>query len=472
MLVIVITFLCAAATERIGVHPVFGAFVAGIVLHQMPRLRKETVAKLESVTFGVLAPIFFGIVGLRVNLWALGGGHMLGIVILVACVGKLVGCSLGAIWGGMRFWEAASIAVAMNARGAMEIVVATIGLSLGILTPQMFSIIVMVAIVTSLLAPLGLRLTMPRVRMTDDEARRILASESTGAFDPTRVRVLLATAGGDNALAAAPLAFGLALKSSAAVKIVHVAARRSWWRRLLHRRSSSGSADEQIEQIRALARGRAPETAQVSGDSVAGAICEEARRGCDVIVLGSGDSPSIGGPVVEQVVAAAPCHVAIMKAPVRAIEYRRILVPVDGSVASRLAVELALRYAESTKAELALAVLTERRPQAVGYADLSGTHIPVEVRATSDDELQRISVAFRASDIKPNILHLAFDPRSSAIAEEVERGHYDLVVVGAENRAIQHRLFFGYENERLIRGTRIPVVVVVPNLSRLGANGA
>ena len=149
------------------------------------------------MTFGVLAPIFFGIVGLRVNLWELGGGHMLGIVLAVACIGKLVGCTLGAYWGGLRFWEAASIAVAMNARGAMEIVVATIGLSLGILTPQMFSIIVMVAIVTSFMAPVGLRLTMPRVRMTDDEARRILASQSTGAFDPSRVRVLLATGGGE-----------------------------------------------------------------------------------------------------------------------------------------------------------------------------------------------------------------------------------------------------------------------------------
>jgi K+:H+ antiporter len=471
VLVIVTTFLCAAATERIGVHPVFGAFVAGIVLHQTPRLRKETVAKLESVTFGVLAPIFFGIVGLRVNLWALGGGQMLGIVIAVACVGKLVGCSLGAIWGGMRFWEAASIAVAMNARGAMEIVVATIGLSLGILTPQMFSIIVMVAIVTSFLAPVGLRLTMPRVRMTEEEARRILASESTGSFDPTRVRVMVATGGGENALAATPLAYGLALKSSAPVKIVHVSERRSWWRRLFHRRFT-GSATEQVEQMRALARGRLPEIAQVSGLSIARAICDEAKRGCDVILLGSGDGPSIGGPVVEQVVAEAPCHVAIMKAPLRGLEYRRILVPVDGSVASRLAVELALRYAEATSAELALAVLTERRPQAAAYADLSGTHVPAEVRATSDEELQRISIAFRASDIKPNIMHLAFDPRSSAIAQEVERGHYDLVVVGAENRAIQHRLFFGYENERLIRGTRIPVVVVVPNLSRLHSNGA
>ena len=473
VLVIVTTFLCAAATERIGVHPVFGAFVTGIVLHQTPRLRKETIARLESVTYGVLAPIFFGIVGLRVDLWALGGGSMLGIVILVACVGKLVGCSLGAYWGGLRFWEAASIAVAMNARGAMEIVVATIGLSLGILTPQMFSIIVMVAIVTSFLAPVGLRLTMPRVRMTDDEARRILASESTGAFDPSRVRVMLATGGGANAVAAAPLAFGLAHKSSAAVKIVHVSERRSWWRRLLQRRHFSGSATEQVDLMRALSGGgRPPEVVQVSGASIAHAICNEARRGCDVIMIGSGEGPSIGGAVVEQVVGEAPCHVAIMKAPARATDFKRILVPVDGSVASRLAVELALRYAEATNAELALAVLTERRPQVAAYADLSGTHVPAEVRATSDEELQRISIAFRASDIKPNILHLAFDPRSSAVADEVERGHYDLVVVGTENRAIQHRLFFGYENERLIRGTRIPVVVVVPNLSRLGGHNA
>jgi nucleotide-binding universal stress UspA family protein len=281
---------------------------------------------------------------------------------------------------------------------------------------------------------------------------------------------MLAAGGGENAVAAAPLAYGMARKSSAPVKIVHVTERRPWWARLLHRRLSR-SATGQVEQLRALSTGgRAPEIADVGGISVAGAICEEAKRGCDVIMLGSGEGPSIGGAVVEQVVAAAPCHVAIMKAPVRGAEYKRILVPVDGSVASRLAVELALRYSETAGAELALAVLTERRPQAAAYADLSGTHVPSEVRATTDEELQRISIAFRASDIKPNILHLAFDPRSSAISQEVDRGHYDLVVVGAENRAIQHRLFFGYENERLIRGTRIPVIVVVPNLSRLGAN--
>jgi Kef-type K+ transport system membrane component KefB/nucleotide-binding universal stress UspA family protein len=473
VVIIVATLLCGALTEKIGVHPVFGAFVVGTVLHQVPRLRKETIARLESFTFGVLAPIFFGIVGLRVNLWALGGGKMLALVITVACLGKLVGCSLGAYWGGLRFWEAASIAVAMNARGAMEIVLATIGLSLGILTPQMFSIIVMVAIFTSFLAPVGLRLTMPRVRMTEEEARRILASESTGAFNPGEVRVLLATSGGPNALAAAPLAFGLAKKSSAAVKIIHVEEQHSWWRRALpplRRRAPTGVSD-QFERMRVLAAEKTPEIAHVRGPAIAPAICLEAERGCDLIVIGSGEGPSIGGPVAEQVVGGAPCHVAILKAPADAGEYRNLLVPVDGSVGSRLAVELALRYAESTGADLTLAVLTERRPQAAAYADMSGTHPLVDAPATSDEELARISVVFRASAVKPSIIHLAFDPRSSPVAQEVEKGQYDLVVLGTENRAVQHRLFFGYENERLIRAARVPVLVVVPHLGRLAESG-
>ncbi len=469
VLVIVVTFLCAAATERIGVHAVFGAFVAGVVLHQVPRLRKETIARLESFTFSVLAPIFFGIVGLHVDLWALGGGWMLAVVIIVACLGKLVGCAVGAYWGGLHFWEAASIAVAMNARGAMGIVVATIGLALGILTQQMFSIIVVMAIVTSLLAPIGLRLTMPRVRMTEEEARRILAAQSTGAFDPTRVRLLLATAGGPNALAGAPLAFGLTRKSSAAVKILHVEAQLSWWRRLARpfARRAPASVNDQIEKLRALGGERAPEIARARGPGIAAAICEEARRGCDLILIGSGEGPSIGGPVVEQVVSAARCHVAILKTPAPAGEYRRLLVPVDGSIGSRLAVELALRYAEATGAELTLALLTERRPQAAAYADLSGTHVLAEAPATGDEELARISVVFRASDVKPTVIRLVFDPRSSPVAEAVEKGNYDLVVLGTENRAVQHRLFFGYENERLIRATRVPVLVVVPNLASL-----
>jgi hypothetical protein len=76
-------------------------------------------------------------------------------------------------------------------------------------------------------------------------------------------------------------------------------------------------------------------------------------------------------------------------------------------------------------------------------------------------------VVFQASAVKPEILRLDYDPSSSAVRDEVATGKYDLAVIGAENRAIQHRMFFGYDTERLIRKSPIAVVIVVPNLARL-----
>src|SRR5258707_14295784 len=94
--------------------------------------------------------------------------------------------------------------------------------------------------------------------------------------------------------------------------------------------------------------------------------------------------------------------------PLVAAPFKSILVPVDGSLASRTAVELALRYAEATGAELSLALLTERRPQAAAYADVSGTY-PSEAPSTSATELERISVVFRPSAFRPQICHLVYD---------------------------------------------------------------
>ena len=468
-LIVVTTLACAAVTERIGIHAVFGAFVAGLVLHQVPRLKKDTVARLESFVMTVLAPVFFGIVGLKVDLGALGGGRMFAVVLGVACLGKLIGCALGAVWGGLRFWEAASLAVAMNARGAMGIVAATIGLGLGILGTQMFSIIVMMAIVTSFMAPIGLRLTMPRVRMTEDERQRITASRAVGMLNPEHLRVLLPTGGGPNALAVAPIGFGLAQRSSVPVELLWVDPKTTWRTRLggLLGRAQVRNADQHLGLLKEQAHARLPpEVKKLVTADVARAICEEASTcGADIILLGSSRPDDIGGPLIEQVVEHAPCHVAVMRASDARGKHQRIFVPVDGSVAARLAVELALRYAENTGAELTLALITERRPQAAAYADTSGARPGADTVAEAD--LDRVSVVFRASSLKPNIVRLAYDPLSSAVTAEARTGNYDLVVLGAENRAIQHRLFFGYDAERLLRATRVPVLVVVPNVSRI-----
>lgn len=469
VLLLVVTLGCAATTEIIGIHPVFGAFVAGTMFRQIPQLRADTIRRLESFVSSVLAPIFFGTVGLKVNLWALSDGKMLALVLAVACFGKLVGCSLGSFWGGLRFWEGLSIAVAMNARGAMELVVATVGLSLGILNLEMYSIIVVVAVVTSFLAPIGLRLMIRKVRMTDDENRRILAEQAKGVFDPERVRVLLPTSGGPNDASAARLAYAFAKRSVHPVEVIYVKDQRPLRTRLralfpwVSRAADELKIAQQLEDA-----GLSPTWRELTHRDVGQAILEEASKGFDLIVIGASRGNSLGGSVIEKIVPAAPCHVAIAKAGtlVDFDAYRRLLVPFDGSIFSRVAIEFAVRHAEVADAELTIAVLAERRPQVARYAaedELSG----VEVQVPPEEALDKISQIFRATQVRPEILRLEYDPSSRALGNEAASGKYDLVVIGAENRAVQHRLFFGYDNERLISETTVPVVIVVPNIRLL-----
>jgi Kef-type K+ transport system membrane component KefB/nucleotide-binding universal stress UspA family protein len=478
VLILLMTLACAAFTEHIGVHAVFGAFICGTMFRQVPHLKDETVHKLESFTFAVLAPIFFGIVGLKVDLWQLGGGGWLAVVLAVACLGKLVGCTIGSVWGGLRFWEGFSIAVAMNARGAMELVVATIGLQLGILNPQMFSIIVMVAILTSFAAPLGLRMTMKHVRMTAEESRRILAQESKGAFDPERIRVLLPSAGGPNAASAAVLAQGIARRSAHPVEVLSVKAPVAWLDRLkiLFGRPAYVTDDvkqvqQQIATVREMMRaaGLPPTVRQVESRSAPEAILGEARKDFDLLFMGaSRRANSLGGPVLEEIVRHAPCHLAVVKAgPAREEAYKDILVPFDGGVFARVAVEFAVRYAEGTGANLTIALMVERMPQAARLAVDEASTALDEERPAAEEELARVSRIFRATDLRPTVVRLAYDPTSSAINDEASSGRYDLVVIGAENRAIRHRLYFGYNSERLLANDRVAVAIIVPNVAKL-----
>jgi len=455
VLLLVVTFLCAAATEAIGIHAVFGAFIAGTVFRQVPTLNHDMVKRLEGFVMAVLSPIFFGIVGLKVNLWSLTGGGMLAVVLGVACLGKLIGCTVGSLWGGLRFWESLSIAVAMNARGAMGLVVATIGLSLGILNEQMFSIIVVVAIVTSFMAPVGLRLTMKKVKPTDEESQRMIAEQSKGAFAPDRLRVLLPASNGANFPAAARLAAGVAKRSAHPIEVLHVIAQRGLLERLkglFRRRGPDPKAEVQAIERQLKDAGVGGALRQVTHKDVSGAVLEEAHKGCDLIVVGaSRRGDALGGPVLEEIVRGAPCHVAIVKAGPPRDAYKRLLVLFDGTTFARVAVDFAVRCAETLDSELTIAVLPEERPMPAEDEEVTAPG--------SDSRLspERISSVFRATALKPRVVRWV---------ENVHDGH-DLVVLGAENRAIQNRLFFGSDNERLISEEKLAVAIVVPNVAQL-----
>jgi nucleotide-binding universal stress UspA family protein len=419
---------------------------------------------------------------------------MLAIVLGIACFGKLVGCTLGGLWGGLSKWEAVSIAVAMNARGAMELVVASIGLSLGILNQQMFSMIVVVAIATSFMAPIGLRLTMRMVQMTRDESDRLLAEQSRGVFNLERLRILVPTAGGPNALFAARVARALAKNSSNPVEVAYVDEKGGLVDRvfrLLGPTEAGKNLEQHLTELRQLAGDRPIRVRRLTGRVAALAITEEAAKGFDMIMVGaSGRGAKIGGPVLQEIVEQAPCDVVIVKAGTKQSELTKVFVPIDGSSVSRVAAEFALHYAESIGAELTLGIVSDRRATIVDEHEVRPDTLPGAPFVRTDDELHsqpltdpaarfsnvptaadvetltRISPVFRVSALQPKVLGIDYDPGLGSVAFAIARGGYDLVVLGAENRAVRKRLFFGHENEKILDLDSVTTAILVPGSKR------
>jgi Kef-type K+ transport system membrane component KefB len=162
MLLIVLSF--GAVTQALHVHLVLGCLVGGVLIARSPGRDRESRDAIRNVGMAFFVPFFFGYTGIKVDLTTLTGAALpvafgaLG----VACLGKLIGGGLGARLGGLPTWQAAAVGSGLNARGAMELVIAAIGLSIGVLTAPMYAIIVMIAVVTSLMAVPLLRFCVRR----------------------------------------------------------------------------------------------------------------------------------------------------------------------------------------------------------------------------------------------------------------------------------------------------------------------
>lgn len=147
-----ILFLSAYMTEIIGIHALFGAFLAGVIMPPNLNFRKLFVEKIEDVSLVLLLPLFFVYTGLRTEIGLLNDGYLwlvCGCIILVAITGKFLGSALAARFVGVSWKSSLIIGTLMNTRGLMELVVLNIGYDLGILTPEVFAMMVVMALVTT-----------------------------------------------------------------------------------------------------------------------------------------------------------------------------------------------------------------------------------------------------------------------------------------------------------------------------------
>jgi Kef-type K+ transport system membrane component KefB len=161
-----ILFMLATSwtTERLGIHPLFGAFLSGLVVPRTAKLAAVISERIESLTLALLLPLFFALTGLRTRIDGIAGTHQWVpalLILLIAISGKLMGASFTARLTGMSWKTSLGLGILMNTRGLVELVVLNTALELGIISPPLFTMMVMMALLTTimttpLLALLGL----------------------------------------------------------------------------------------------------------------------------------------------------------------------------------------------------------------------------------------------------------------------------------------------------------------------------
>ena len=171
--VIVVVLACALATELLGVHALFGAFLAGVIMPKDQATIQAIEVRLQKVLSIILLPIFFTFAGLRLKVGLISGPWTWGIcalVIVVAVVGKVGGSALAGRASGFSWRNALSLGVLMNTRGLMELVVLNIGLDAGIISPPLYAVLVIMALLTTLMTTPLLRLIGPQAPHLETQA--------------------------------------------------------------------------------------------------------------------------------------------------------------------------------------------------------------------------------------------------------------------------------------------------------------
>ena len=439
----------ALITNAIGVHTVLGAFVAGILIGQSPILTARIDEQIRGVTAGLFMPVFFALTGLSADLTFLAQPRFALLTVLliaIASLGKAAGAFAGGELGGLRFSQSVALAAGMNARGSTEVIVASIGLSMGVLSESLFTMIVAMAFVTTMAMPPTLRWALRRLPVEEEEQRQLERETVDAQTFLARLERLLVVA--DN--------------SPSGALAVHVAGRLAGIRgtpvTLLRgvEEEAPMVSDAETPTANEVARAAAdvPKSEADEADPVEiierrhnlppeEAVAAEAQKGYDLMIVGV--EPTVGPeggfhPRISAIARAFPAALAVVSA--RGVHARSpdgkptVLVPVTGSEVSRRGAELALTLGKAAGTEVtALAIIPpEDRAARNRYSTRrrDAHQTARELRLIADGFEQPIKTKQR-TDLSAE----------DAILREARYGGQDLIVMGVGRRAGEDLSFGG-----------------------------
>ncbi len=486
-LILVLMLVLGLFTNAIGVHTVLGAFMAGIMVGQSPILTRHINEQLRGIIVTLFMPVFFGVAGLSIDLRVLADPRLLaltGMLIAVASLGKLGGCYLGSRLGGLGSREAFAIGCGMNARGSTEVILASIGLAIGALNQELFTIIVLMAVLTTLAMPPTLRWALGRVPIKGDEKKR-LESESAREQEhmPHLERVLVAVDHGPAGLAAAQLAGALIGPRRLSASVIELgvspkkdvpspldelrtAAQRA--ADLVKARADARRTKDAISPSNATADAEAasatdlvnslqpPELKEGAAPDESSFVMTEAAKGYDLIFLGvtPGQKSSDLAALVKTVLHDFPGPVAILMnaatEPLPALE--RILAPATGTDFSRFGVEIAIGLAKGTGAAVTALHVTTATPEIEWANSLAPS-------ASDRDVLEDIQAMGEREGVRVQPRLVKSRTKEQAVSRESRRSRPQLIVLGIKSRPGESSVL-GPGATAILESAPCPVLIV------------
>lgn len=463
--VVVLTLAAGTGTAALGLHPLLGAFIVGILLSRSPRTNTALLTRIQSLTLGVFAPIFFVLAGSRVDLSQIinrtAALQMLALL-AVATLVKVLPVALGARLGGLRGAEAWLVAAGMSVKGGTDVLVAILGQQLGVISVQTYTEYAIVSLITVLATPSVLRALRHRVAMSPEERQRLAHEEADRrSYLPAIERVLIPFVPELRPSLPADVFDRLARIADARDRLVDVTQlhipgaddEESVGHGLSTLASTSEIGSVRLRQLR---------TTQ-PGDVVEEVL--QAARGHDLLALGApldADVPGALSPLQNRLVDAAQPDVLLVAGRDHALPWdriKRILVPTNGTPQARAAAEIAAYLAKSCNAELVL--LHVVNPQLKQALDRRRTAVKQSPAIAHLREL-RFLLAPLHVQIDEEIR--IGDPVEQLRAELREKS-YDLVVMGAVDQPNDGVAVMGSTVEVVIAQHQIPYVLLITHTS-------
>ncbi len=471
--ILVLMCLMSIITELIGVHTVLGAFVVGILVGQSPILTKQIHEQIRGLIIALFAPIFFAVAGLSVDLTILKHLYLVELaigLILIASLGKLVGCYIGGRIGRLNAREATALAIGMNARGTTEIIVATIGLSIGVVSQDIYTLIVVMAVTTTMVMPPMLRWALTRIPPTGEEKQRLEREQAEKKDFVPRVERLLITAdqsedgklasilgglfAGSRKIMATVLDLGLKEHATHSV----VKEKIEDWVRLSIEFAIRKEAKQSGDDAKAAVPPAQLNT-QSSTEEPSAAVLKELKKGYDMLFVGleralpsNGEKPDTLHASIEKIVSDFKGALAIVVAkdkmpPKLRMRSMDILVPTSGAEYSRRAGEVAIAIAKACSC--GVTALHVYPPQDEGlFMRRVREHLkPARALVRDLQELgEREGVPVKTV-VK---VRRALEP---VIFRQIKKGKHNLLVLGA-NAHPGEGVFFGHKVRVLLE--RVP----------------